>query len=242
MSGIERWIDPRHLHPDSMERMASSFAGDPLNTIWLDDFLMPEPFANLQRVFATEGAFEQVHRLYERAADGRARDVTPEEWRDAEPGRRFHDEMRFAGPKPEHRLSPGMVTHVRFRMFLQSAAHLAFLHRLTGLCAGVAPFSLLRITRYGQRLDRHNDFNHGRTLCSVLYFGTGWQPTFGGRLRQYEGDALVRALDPLPNRLVLFRPTLEQHDVEPLGPAAAHWERWAMTTWYAPPGRVPGGG
>ena len=231
--GLEYWINPRHLLPESTERLAAAFADDPMDTIWLDDFLLPEHFSRLRRLFTDEGEFREIYSVYDDTAKGGVRKVDAEEWRTTDPARWFHHELKFLGPKPEHRLGLGIVTYLRYGTFLQSAAHLAFLHRITGIGLGGISSSLMRITRHGHRLERHSDVSRHRRLCSILYLSDGWNPAFGGRLRQFRADAPPRSLDPLPNRLALFRPSVEdEHEVEHLTDQAIHYDRCAMTTWY----------
>jgi Rps23 Pro-64 3,4-dihydroxylase Tpa1-like proline 4-hydroxylase len=234
VSELASWINPRHLGSEAVERLASAFAGDPLHTIWLDDFLLPQHFSRFRRLFSEEGEFADTYGL--RGENKRATHVaSAEEWNAAGADRRFHHEQKYVQSKPEYRLGAGTLTYVRFCMFQRSAAYRDYLRRLTGVTLGEAPRNLLRITRHGHRLDSHNDTGPGRALCSILYFSEGWDPKFGGRLRQYRGSEPYRALEPLANRIVLFRPFREGlHDVEPLSDHAVGWDRYAMTTWYPP--------
>ncbi|HYD67995.1 2OG-Fe(II) oxygenase [Azospirillum sp.] len=234
MSELDSWINPRHLDPEAVERLATAYASDPLRTVWLDDFLLPHHFSRFRRLFSEEGEFADTYGL--RGEDKRATHrASAEEWNGAEASRRFHHEQRYVQSKPEHRLGAGTLTYVRFCMFQRSAAYRDYLRRLTGVALGEEPRNLLRITRCGHHLDRHNDAGPRRALCSILYFSEGWDPKFGGRLRQYRGSEPYRALDPLANRFVLFCPIREEvHDVEPLSDHAVGWDRYAMTTWYPP--------
>lgn len=236
MRGLAYWINPQHLTSDATERLKRSFADDPARTVWLDDFLLPEHCDRLERVFSCEGAFEDARQIYNYHGENRTRAVDLAEWQDADEAARFHHELSFLGPRPEHRMGIGFLTYLRYGKFLESAEHLGFLYRLTGIPLGGVSASMMRITRFGHRLDRHSDARPTRSLCSILYFSGGWDPAFGGRFRQYRGDEVLRSLDPRRNRLVIFEPTADNiHDVERMTPQSAGWERRAMTTWFGPP-------
>lgn len=235
MTGLAYWINPEHLTTDTTERLQRSFVSDPARTVWLDNFLKPEHCDRLERVFSCEGVFEDAHQLYEEDGPNRTRPVGLAEWQAAGEAARFHHELKFLGPRPEYRMGIGFLTSLRYEKFLESDEYLDFLERLTGIQLGGVSASMLRITRFGHRLDRHSDAKPGRSLCSILYLSGGWDPAFGGRFRQYQGDKVLRALEPRRNRLVIFEPTADNiHDVERLTPRATDWERRAMTTWFAP--------
>lgn len=233
MHGPEYWINPQHLLPDSVERLAAAFTADPMHTIWLDDFLLPDHFARLRRLFTDDGEFADAYSLYDGALKAGVRKVDAGEWQAAGNAAQFRHELAFTGPKPEGRLGLGMITFIRYGDYLQSSAHLGLLHRLTGVRVGGVLANLARITRYGHRLERHTDAAKDRRLCSILYLSDGWEPAFGGRLIQYRAGVMPRSLDPQPNRLVLFHPGREEeHEVEHLTEHAVHYDRCAMTTWY----------
>ena len=61
---LEQWIDQRHLQPSAMASYAAAFASVPYASVAIDNFLRPEKFAALQRVFSVEGQFEEKHFLW----------------------------------------------------------------------------------------------------------------------------------------------------------------------------------
>lgn len=74
---------------------------------------------------------------------------------------------------------------------------------------------------------RHCDSIAGSSArrMTLIYYATAWQPDAGGELELFEPDG-VRVIEPLPDRLLLFRPELE-HAVRPI----ARGERVAISGW-----------
>lgn len=80
----------------------------------------------------------------------------------------------------------------------------------------------------GARYARHRDAFEGvpgRRITAIWYANPDWEPAHGGQLRIY-GDT-ERDIEPLLDRLLLFRSDLVLHEVMPA------WEhRWAVTAWF----------
>ena len=83
----------------------------------------------------------------------------------------------------------------------------------------------------GGGYQRHRDNPHGRSRrrMTVIYYANDWRPGDGGELEIREPDG-ARLIEPIADRLVLFRPHLE-HAVRPVlaGP------RVAISGWLAAP-------
>jgi Rps23 Pro-64 3,4-dihydroxylase Tpa1-like proline 4-hydroxylase len=131
-------------------------------------------------------------------------------------------------------MAPGWLTHIKFLMFCRQAPFRGFIQRIIGVDPIGVNTNHTRITGPGQFVRKHTDAVPGRRMTMVLYPGREWRPSEGGLFRQYRRDGECRSLDPLPNRVVLFRvsPTIA-HDVEPVSAGAP--PRWGYTIWLGEP-------
>lgn len=77
---------------------------------------------------------------------------------------------------------------------------------------------------YGLHRDNPQRKN-GRVISTVFYPHLHWQPEWGGQLRIQDHQGLWHAIEPLPNRLVLFQSDL-LHEV-----CTTHHPRWSITAW-----------
>lgn len=80
----------------------------------------------------------------------------------------------------------------------------------------------------GQGYARHRDNAHGqqRRLFSLVWYLTPqWLPTWGGQLNLQDQHEAWHQIEPISNRLVIFRSDL-LHEVQP-----ATQTRWSITAW-----------
>lgn len=190
--------------------------GDPLGVHFLLDrlraipeetFAAPAPFPHLTLDDALEPhAVAGMHRtVCQRPSSSweKTTDQVEVKWRS-------NWESEFDIPEPAREL-------VRF---FNSGLFLRELSRLTGIPKLIAdPYYTgggFNLSRRGGFLDVHVDGNwHDamavhRRLNLILYLNQGWQKEWGGALGFYDetGEKLVKAIDPVGNRLVIF----ETHD------------------------------
>jgi len=234
---LDQWINGRHLHPAAIASYAAAFASVPYASVAIDNFLRPEKFAALQRVFAVEGRFEEQHFLWGWVHKRTSEEpVSAEVWHAAPDAHRASAEAMFAGAKPEYRVGPGIIAQVKFMELLRSADFMSFLEALTRIRPATLTCMMVRIFTGGQYIRPHNDFRSDREVCAVFYASPEWQPSFGGRFRHRGPGPEIVPVEPWPNRLLVFQPRADcEHDVEPITAAAARWERWAYTLWFGTP-------
>ena len=237
---LENWVDPRHLEAAAQAAYAAAFALVPFTSVVIDNFLRPDKFAALQRVFRIEGTFRQRHYLWEWDAGGRSeRAVTPEVWHAASGSVKAFVEGVFDGPDPDYRIGEGIVTHYKFVSLLGSAEFMSFLREVTGVKPATLTGLLARTMSGGQYIPPHSDFMPTRDLCGVFYASEGWQPAFGGRFRHCGPASNPIPIEPRPNRLLLFQPRHDcRHDVESVTAAGANWQRWSYSIWFGTPSSI----
>ena len=238
---LENWINPRHLDPAARAGHAAAFVSTPHASLVMDEFLRPEKFSELQRVFSAEGAFEERHYLWKWDEGGRSEtEVSAETWRKAADRDRAFVERVFVGARPECRLGRGIIAHFKFVELLGSSECMGFLESVTGLRPATLTGLLTRIMVGGQYIPAHSDFMPTRDLCGVFYASSGWHPSFGGRFRHRGPGSDTVAIEPRPNRLLLFQPRADcKHDVEAITEAGAAWQRWSYSIWFGSPGAPP---
>ena len=69
----------------------------------------------------------------------------------------------------------------------------------------------------------------GRVITAIWYANPEWQAAHGGRLRVWDPEQ--RDVEPLLDRLIVFRSDCVQHEVQ-----LCNSERFAITAWYTPRG------
>ena len=234
---LEDWIDPRHLDPAAQAAYRSAFTASMHSSIVIDQFLRADKFELLRLVFATEGAFEERHYLWEWAGEGRSeKTVSAEVWHAAPESQRAFIERVFIAPRPEYRLGRGSLTHYKFVELLSSPELMDFLETVSGIRPATLSGLLMRIMVGGQYIPPHSDFQPIRDLCAVLYASGGWHEGLGGRFRHCGPGETLAPVEPLANRLLLFEPRRQaRHDVEPVALSDEPWQRWSYSIWFGRP-------
>ena len=236
---LKDWIDPRHLAPVAQASCAAAFSSAPHASVTIDDFLQAEKFAALQRVYSTEGRFEERYYVNRRRDDQMiAKDeiVSAEVWRTVPNAHQASHERNFVGPLPFHRMGKGIITLAKFLELVNSLDFMDFLRAVTGIRPAALNGHMMRIMTGNHYVRPHNDAGPNRTLCAIFYASAGWNPRLGGRFRHLGPGSEPVSIEPRPNRLLLFEPRIDcPHDVEPITESGAHWQRWAQTLWFGGP-------
>ena len=234
---LDSWINTRHLGSEAQAEYRAALASVPYSSVIIDDFLRPERLTALQRVFRTEGRFEERYYVWRRTEGGKREEpVTAEIWRAGSEAERASMERVFVGARPEFRLAEGILTHLKFMELLRSPELMDLLKSLTGIRPATLTGFSTRSMVGGQYIEPHSDFWVIRDLCGVFYASGGWQPSFGGRFRHRGPGPEIVPIEPRENRLLLFEPRPDcTHDVEAITKAGTAWERWAFSMWFGTP-------
>ena len=225
---LESWIAPQHLGVAGREEARQTLAqGLPFV---LDDFLLPNRLADLREIYAEPGWLD----VY--GTHGAEHEVDVETWRNTPDRRRLFHYEELGRPSPGHEFATGMLASVRLRMLFGAAAFIDWLSELTGVTVGAPQRGRPRRMRAEHYLRIHNDSTHDRNLCLVLYLHERWTEDFGARFRLTRLGQPGAGAEPLPGRMLLFRPLPGvAHYVAGFGPGAAGWERRSLSNWYAVP-------
>jgi hypothetical protein len=227
---LDDWIDQRHLAPEAQASYAARFASVSYSSVAVDNFLRPEKLAALQRVFSTEGRFEERYSLW---ASGSEKVVPGEVWHAAPLARRASAGRIFAGPQPNYRLGQGIIAQLQFREMVHSPEFMCFLQAVSGIKPAMLTSMTTRILVGGNYIAPHSDAQPDRDLCAVFYASNQWHPSFGGRFRHCGPGLDIVPVEPWPNRLLVFQPRYDcEHDVEPITKVGSDWQRWTYTLWF----------
>jgi hypothetical protein len=228
---IADWITTAHLEPARVAAFATRFRTDPVSTLVIDDFLAPGPLEGLRSLFEGDGRWTE--RFVIRGTSRALPEATRDRWRDTGSDERFSSQLALAGAAPGRELSPGMLHHLQILRLGSHPDLIDLLRRVSGRELSGLEGTQARIMLWAHQTAPHTDAGRGRALCAVLYLHREWHAGLGGRFLQYRDDLLVRQVDPLPNRLVLFAThgTL-RHAVEPMTTAAERWERCTYSFWF----------
>jgi len=207
----------------------------------LDQVLLPHLLVPLRRVAAVEGDFEDNLKLKSGAladkkdAGARPRGaVSAQAFAQAEEDDRFIRQRKLAGPKPEFANSSAIKVENFIRTMFESAPMHEWLSAMTGLSICQTGGINLKLHGPADYLKKHSDARRGRKLCMVLYLHEAWQRDYAGRFLLHRANNTVKAIDPLPNRLVMFDVTQENfHEIEPLGAVPDGWQRINYSAWMA---------
>lgn len=224
---LEKWISSENLSSEAMARVTAALHDTPEKTAVVDNFLTPDRFDTLRHLFWDDGAFEQKFQL----AGGHGK-VDAETFEAAQDKDRFLTHLQLVGPRKGREMQNSILQDLLFRQFLRGPAL-----RYFSACLGA---SLNRVENINAKiltrthfLRPHSDRLPGRRICCVLYTSTDWMPELGGRFELYRGGEILRTIDPIANRLVLFQPGSDcLHAVEPFSEAGRDWRRCNYSFWY----------
>lgn len=233
------WLASCFADPAWIERAHRRFQSDPARMVVIDDALETSRYRLLSRALREDCEWATRRGLVRRRTPARPAGTWPTEWVDAtgfaeaEPEERFFQHQAFVQARPGRALSPGMIGLIQFKSLLTKADFLEMLGRITGTRPQGLQEMLIRRMVRGDLAKPHDDAIGGRTFCLLLYLSDGWQPAYDGRLIMHMPGG-EHAVDPLPNRMVLFAVnTRINHSVRPLSEIAADWSRYNLSIWFS---------
>lgn len=234
-------VNPPRLDPAGFAEVRAQFDTCANRHAVVDDFLLPAHLPALRDLINRDGDFganmkvsvkgESVAHLSE--AERRAR-VDASLFETIPDRDRFISQEIYSGAAADGKGGRPANTDRLVRGVFRSAP----MHRLLSAMSGMTlnktmPINLKRHGP-GHFLRRHSDATGGRKLCGVLYLHEDWQPEYGGRFLLYREDGTHIAIDPKPNRLLLFDVTVKNdHAIEELSAEVpGGWWRSNYSIWF----------
>lgn len=235
LEGCRSWLQPQHLTDEAVQQYREQFAEHPARLLRITNVLLPDVAARLAAFICREAEFERVHGIV-----ARPKKAPVEEWLAVEDARRLYTFDRLVNPLPEFRLSPNLLTYMKFRKDLESAAMRAYLRAVTGLPLGMLSAFNGQSFGVGDFLRPHRDTLDRRRLAFIFYLNPDWRPEFGGELRvvdQAEGEYIL----PVEfNSLVFFDVDAHlYHEILPIHPTAGNERRLTLGGWYLDATKTP---
>ena len=233
-------VDPRHLSPAAIDEVRAQFDLHANRHAVIDDFLLPAHLAPLRELVSGPDGFTENLKV---SPHGTSVAHLPETARRARVDRALFDSVPeadrfiaqeiYGGAAEGSSDSRPQRTDAVLRKVLRSSP----MHALLGAMSGLALEETLAINlkRHGKGhyLRRHSDATGGRRLCGVLYLHEHWRREYGGRFLLHRDTGAPFAIDPLPNRLVLFDVTVRNdHEIEDLGSVPKGWWRANYSVWF----------
>lgn len=227
LEDLEDWIQPSHLGSRAIARVSAELLETPAKTTVIDNFLVPIQFETLTALFLGDGSFEQKYKT-----KGQHNHVSAAEFEAIGSDQQFLTHLQLEGPAKGREMQQSVLKDLLFRRFLGGPAKRFFSACLKGPLNAVEKINA-KILGKEHFLKPHSDAVEGRKLCCVLYMSTDWAPSLGGRFELYLDGTVVRAIEPIANRLVLFQPgTRYLHAVEQFTEAGHDWRRCNYSFWY----------
>jgi Rps23 Pro-64 3,4-dihydroxylase Tpa1-like proline 4-hydroxylase len=231
-------VNLQHLSTQAIASVRAAMDAHSNRHAVIDEFLAPQHLGPLRELVTSEGHFdrnlkvtvkgESVAHLSEAERRGRV---------DAELFESIPDKDRFISQEIYAASDSEDSKAAKTDRLVRKMMHSAPMHRLLSAMSGhelsaTAPINLKRHGP-GHFLRRHSDATGGRKLCSVLYLHDEWEPQYGGRFILYAEDGSEIAVDPLPNRLVIFDVTVKNdHAIEELASVPEGWWRSNYSIWF----------
>lgn len=220
--------------------LRSAFISEPNRHVVLDEVIEPSILTSLRQVVSEHGQFSANLKLRSSSAHLRTDDARQHPWVStenfalADNADKFISQSRLVGAKPGHEESVAIRAERLMRAVMHSNDFLAWLSAISGASLTRAGGINLKLHGAGHFLRKHSDKRRGRKLCLVHYLHEHWEPSFGGRFILHRENGDFHAIDPVPNRMIIFDVTQENfHEVEPLGQIPEGWFRINYSAWFA---------
>lgn len=236
---LSTWVQAQHRHEATIRSYRQIFASHPANLLVVRDFLVAEVAEKLSRFLIDEARFETLHGLYSAMKNGTSIALVPEEdWLRASDEDRFFKLRKFTSLSPQLRLTPNLVTYLKFRTAFNDPNFREFFAQISGV-----PLDKNQSTYHsflmkaGDFLRTHDDTdNPDYQIAFILYLSPDWKPGFGGALHMIDPSGDVSRIEPEYNSLVLFKVNPRtKHFIAPIDDLAGEKGRATISGWMHKP-------
>lgn len=215
------------------------FAQRPNRHVVLDDVFQPSLLRLLRQVADGDGEFSDNLKLrsaskqISASVDEVRGRVRADVFAAAPELDQFIKQRLLTGARPGREDSAPMRAERLVRQAMISDEFLAWLGAICTMDLTRAGGINLKLHGLDSLLRKHSDARRGRKLCMVHYLHDHWEARYGGRFLLHRNDGTTTAIDPLPNRMILFDVTEDNfHEIEPLGPECGSWVRINYSAWF----------
>jgi hypothetical protein len=236
---LGEWIQPQHLTQTALDAYHEAFVSHPSRLLLLPNFLNSSVVESLSRFLLSEAKFENLFGLYSACGKNRfgTAVVTEEEWLSADEKDRFYLMQRFVGVQPDSKLSPNLLTFLRFRRAFNDLRFRQFFQKVSGLIFDLesSTFDAFRLSRENF-LRKHSDTAGKYRLAFIFYVSPEWKPCFGGALHMIGRDGSETKIEAAHNGLVIFDVEAKtRHYVAAIAPCAGETPRLSISGWLHKP-------
>ncbi len=225
---LDLWLNKMHAAapPKMTAEEAAARAG---NALVIDNFLRADVLEKLQMFFEKDAVWKDTYGISSKeTAASLAR------YEAAEPSEKLYHILSCAMEPVAGPMTPGWIAWVFLSKFFGSTEFLRFVADASGVVPAHFQGYACHTMQRGHYINAHSDRGKNRILCGVLYIGSGWQPGFGAEFEILRDGLTTDLVEPLANRLVLFRPrSASLHRVRPITAAAKDWARRSISLWWA---------
>lgn len=231
---LSAWVQPQHLDSEALQSYHKNFISHPARMIVLKDFLREEVAKKLSQFLTIEAEYKTKFGLYsEHESEATLSNVDEEEWERAVDAKRFYRFGEYTGVAKEFKLSPNMITFLKFRTAYYGTQFKELFEQITGLPLRDGPSMNGYAYRQGDYLRTHNDIDSDKRLTYVFYLNPQWKSCFGGALYMTGSSGEVAKIEAEYNSLILFDVRARaKHFVAPINPCAGETARTTLSGWW----------
>lgn len=223
---LSSWFNPSLFEEESVERTKADLSDAGGGVVFFDDALRDDKISILSENAAVNIDWEITY-----AIRGSTEPVSREVWTRAPEERKLFRQGNARGPKPGKEMAREFLSDAMFRRYLQSSGWRSLMSQIAGVH---------NVNTQGPRIHKmdstceireHNDAGRNRVLGAVLYLSDGWRQAYNGQLCFNNLPGGPVEIEPIQNRLVLFRPSKEaMHYVAEI--TDPDWIRYSYSWWH----------
>ena len=236
---LASWVQPQHFQEDALRRYRAAFSEHPARMLVVRNIFREEVATRLGHFITAEAQFETLYGLHSAAQADRygLPNVTEKQWLEAPKQDRFFKPRKFVRIDPERKITPSLVSFLKFQADFNRPGFKGWFEEVTGLSfepktATVHSF----IMRQGDCLGWHDDTHINYLLAFVFYLADGWQPEFGGALYMRDPAGNMTQVEAEYNSLVIFQvESNTTHRIAPIVAAAGDQVRATISGWLHKP-------
>lgn len=223
---LSSWFNPSLFEEEPLARTKADLSDAGGGVVFFDDALRGDKLSLLRENAAVNIDWEITY-----AIRGSKEQVSREAWEAAPEERKLFRQGNARGPKPGKEMAPEFLNDVMFRRYLQSSGWRSLMSQIAGVQNVDTQGPRIHMMDSTSMIREHNDAGRDRVLAAVLYLSDGWRQAYNGQLCFSGLPGGSVEVDPVQNRLVLFRPSSKaMHYVAEI--TDPDWVRYSYVWWH----------